>query len=134
MPLFRELEAGHLAGRYTDELSSGEAKRVLIARALVHNPRALILDEPSNSLDLFAQRELRDILRRLANSGITLILVTHHLADIIPEMSRVILLREGRVVGDGAKTELLTKERLSAVFGVNARLIVEDGFYHLWGS
>ena len=84
------------------EMSSGEARRVLLARALVHDPRALVLDEPSNSLDVFAQHELREIMRKLARAGIGIILVTHHLADIIPEIDRVILMREGRIVATGA--------------------------------
>ena len=94
------LEISHLAERNVTEMSSGEARRVLLARALVHDPRALVLDEPSNSLDVFAQHELREILRKLARAGIGIILVTHHLADIIPEIDRVILMRAGRVVAD----------------------------------
>src|SRR5205085_2036901 len=76
------LEIRHLAQRSTNELSSGEARRILIARALVHSPQALILDEPATSLDLRATHELREILRKLANNGISMILVTHHLPDI----------------------------------------------------
>jgi iron complex transport system ATP-binding protein len=129
----RSLDAAHLEERLVSELSSGEAKRTLIARALVHSPRALLFDEPSNSLDIAAQRELRAILQRLAQSGITLILVTHHLSDIIPEVGRVVFLQKGRIVADGRKEELLTTSHLSSVFGVNVRLAIEDGYYHLWG-
>ena len=64
------MEISHLADRFTDEMSSGEARRILLARALVHDPRALILDEPTTALDLSAQYELRGILRKLAQSGI----------------------------------------------------------------
>jgi iron complex transport system ATP-binding protein len=113
-------------------MSSGEARRVLIARALVHNPKALLLDEPTTSLDLFAQHELREILRQLAISGIGMILVTHHLSDIIPEIERVVLLREGRVIADGPKQELLTETTLSGLFGIPVSLARRDGYYHLW--
>ncbi|HEY7336269.1 MAG TPA: ATP-binding cassette domain-containing protein [Bryobacteraceae bacterium] len=127
-----QLEVPHLAGRSTDEMSSGEARRVLLARALVHEPRALILDEPSTALDLFAQHELRRILRKLAQSGIGIVMVTHHLSDLIPEIGRVILMRRGRVAFDGAKHEVLTMERLSELFGLPVDLAERDGYYNLW--
>jgi iron complex transport system ATP-binding protein len=126
------LEIHDLAGRPMDELSSGEAKRVLIARALVHEPQALLLDEPANSLDVLAQHELRETLRKLAAAGITIILVTHHLADIIPEVERVILLREGRISADGPKDRLLNAETLGSLFGTRVEISMRDGYYHLW--
>ena len=126
------LEIGHLADRAVAEMSSGEAKRILIARALVHQPRALLLDEPTNSLDVSAQHELREILRKLAASGIGIIMVTHHLADIIPEIGRVIVMRDGRVVADGPKENVLTPAILSDVFGLPVDLARRDGYYHLW--
>ena len=126
------LEIPHLAARPVDEMSSGEARRVLLARALVHDPRALILDEPSNSLDVFAQHELRAIMSKLARAGIGIILVTHHLADIIPEVERVILMRAGRITADGPKPEVLTAPALSAVFGLPVNLSNRDGHYRLW--
>src|SRR6185436_8409527 len=92
------MEIPHLADRYTDEMSSGEARRVLLARALVHDPRALILDEPSTALDLSAQYELREILRKLAQAGIGIVMVTHHLSDLFPEIERVILMGSGSIV------------------------------------
>jgi len=127
-----QLEVPHLARRFTDEMSSGEARRVLLARALVHEPRALILDEPSTALDLFAQYELRLILRNLAQSGIGIVMVTHHLSDLIPEIERVILMQRGRVVADGPKREILTAERLSGLFGLPLNLAEQDGYYNLW--
>jgi iron complex transport system ATP-binding protein len=126
------MEISHLAGRPVSEMSSGEARRVLIARALVHDPRALLLDEPSNSLDVLAQHELRAILRKLAGRGIGILLVTHHLADIIPEIERVIVLREGRIVADGPKEQVLTTGTLRDVFGLPVELAQRDGYYHLW--
>jgi iron complex transport system ATP-binding protein len=126
------LEIPHLAERSVAELSSGEARRVLLARALVHHPRALVLDEPSNSLDVFAQHELREIMRKLARAGIGIILVTHHLADIIPEIDRVILMREGHIVVDGRKQDVLTPTALAELFGLSLDLTQRDGYYHLW--
>src|SRR5690242_5628672 len=101
------LEIAHLAGRDTNEMSSGEARRILIARALVHDPQALVLDEPSTSLDLHAAWELRHALRKLAAAGISVIMVTHHLPDIIPEIRRVVAIRDGRMHRDGSKEEVL---------------------------
>jgi len=128
----RVMEAEHLAERSMTEMSSGETHRVVIARALVHRPRALLLDEPCTSLDLRAQYELRGIFRNLARSGLGLILVTHDLADVIPEVERVILLRAGRVLADGTKRDLLTEERLGGLFGSPVRLSEDDGYYRLW--
>lgn len=127
-----QLETSDLANRWTDELSSGEARRLLIARALIHNPGTLLLDEPTTSLDLTALHELRAVLRSLAQSGVALLLVTHHLDDVIPEIDRVVLLREGRVLGDGPKQHLLTRERLSSMFAVPVEIAQRDGFYHAW--
>ena len=126
------MEIPHLAERFTDEMSSGEARRVLLARALVHDPRALILDEPTTALDLSAQYELRDILRKLARSGIGIVMVTHHLSDLIPEIERVILMSSGSIVADGPTREVLTSGRLSALFGCKLELLERDGYYNLW--
>ncbi len=126
------LQAAHLAEKPVDEMSSGEARRMMIGRALVHDPRALLLDEPSTSLDLFAQHELRETVRTLAQSGLGILLVTHHLADIIPEIERVIFMRGGQVVGDGPKAKMLTPESLKGLFGLDVELAERDGYYHLW--
>ncbi len=126
------MEVSHLGDRWTDEMSSGEARRILLARALVHQPKALILDEPSTALDLFAQHELRGILRKLAATGIGIVMVTHHLSDLIPEMGRVILMRGGKIVADGPTAETLTSERLSSLFGLKLDLTERDGYYNLW--
>ena len=125
------LEISHLAARNTNELSSGEARRILIARALVHDPQALILDEPTTSLDLHATHELRAILSKLARSGISILMVTHHLPDIIPEMQRVILIREGRIHADGRKEEVLSSAALTTLFGVEVEVLERRGYYHV---
>ncbi|MDE3195116.1 MAG: ATP-binding cassette domain-containing protein [Acidobacteriota bacterium] len=126
------LDAPHLADKPVDEMSSGEARRMLVGRALVHGPRALLLDEPSTSLDLFAQHELRETVRRLAQAGLGIVLVTHHLSDIIPEIGRVILMRKGGIMADGPKREMLTPERLSQLFGIEVELAERGGYFHLW--
>lgn len=127
-----QLEAGHLADKPVGEMSAGEMRRVLIGRALVHEPEMLLIDEPSNALDLAAQSELRQSLRRLAQHGVGIVLITHHLADILPEIDRVVMMREGRIFADGAKTEVLTEERLQKLFGVAVTMARRDGFYHVW--
>ena len=126
------LGVAHLKNRWTDELSSGEARRLLIARALIHNPRTLVLDEPTTSLDLLAQREMRHQMQQLAGTGVGLLLVTHHLEEIIPEIRRVVLLQAGRVFADGSKTELLTSRNLSALFGAPVQVSREGDFYRAW--
>jgi iron complex transport system ATP-binding protein len=126
------MEISHLADRFTDEMSSGEARRVLLARALVHDPRALILDEPSTALDLSAQYELQAILSKLARSGIGIVMVTHHLSDLIPEIERVILMSKGAIVADGPTRSVLTAASLSSLFGRPLELLERGGYYNLW--
>jgi len=126
------MEASHLAAQLVGEMSAGEKRRILIARALVHRPQQLLLDEPSNALDLAAQRELRETLRRLAREGTGLVLVTHHLGDILPEVERVILMRGGRIVADGPRYELLTAPRLSELFNTAVRIGRDEEWLHSW--
>jgi iron complex transport system ATP-binding protein len=126
------LEISHLADRNVDEMSSGEARRILIGRALVHDPKALVLDEPTASLDLRAMHELRAILCKLAQSGTSIIVVTHHLADVIPEVGRVILIKQGRILRDGAKREVMTSESLWDLFETTVEVFERDGLYQIW--
>jgi iron complex transport system ATP-binding protein len=126
------LGIAHLADRAVQHMSSGEAKRTLIARALVHDPQTLLFDEPSNALDIGAQVQLRDTMRDLAQSGLGILLVTHHVSEIIPEIERVVLLRQGRIVADGPKSEILNAEHLSELFGVRVQIGRQDGYFHLY--
>jgi len=126
------LGIGHLADRAVAEMSSGEAKRTLIARALVHRPQTLLFDEPGNALDIGAQLQLRDTMRELARSGLGILLVTHHVSEIIPEIERVVLLRDGRILADGSKFAVLTEEHLANLFGVPIRLGKHDSYFHLY--
>src|ERR1700730_17038683 len=126
------LGIAHLADRSVAHMSSGEAKRTLIARALVHAPQALLFDEPSNALDIGAQVQLRQTMRELAQSGLGILLVTHHVVEIIPEVERVVLLRGGHIVADGPKQEVLTTARLSELFSVPVQIGRHDGYFHLY--
>ncbi len=126
------LEIQHLADRPTNQISSGEARRILIGRALVHDPETLVLDEPSSSLDLHATYELRKILRKIAVEGTSIVMVTHQLADIIPEITRIITIKAGRIFEDGPKEEVLTSASLSRLFGSTFEVLERDGYYYLW--
>lgn len=120
----------HLARRRLDEMSTGEARRVILARALVTAPRALILDEPTTGLDLVARHDFTERVRQIARDGTTLILITHHIEEIVPEIERVILVSEGRIAAAGAKRDILTSERLSALFNAPIALEEDDGYYY----
>jgi len=141
--------AAGIAEKPVGEMSAGQQRRVMIGRALVGSGdpthatesheggtrsdganQMLLLDEPSNALDLAAQQDLRAMLRRLAQQGTGILLITHHIADILPEIGRVILMRDGRIVADGAKEKLLTAEVLSELFGARLEVTERDGFYH----
>jgi iron complex transport system ATP-binding protein len=125
------LGVAHLADRPLAQMSSGEAQRTLIARALTHAPETLLLDEPSNALDIAAQLQLRDTLRDLAKSGLAIVLVTHHVSEIIPEIERVILLKNGRIVADGEKSATVTTRNLTELFGVPVEVTSRDGYFHI---
>jgi iron complex transport system ATP-binding protein len=124
------LEIGGLKDRSLTQMSSGEARRFLIGRALVHDPKALILDEPSNSLDLHALHKFRKMLGKIAGSGIGIILVTHNLSDIIPAISRVILMKDGGFYKDGPKRELITDKNMSALFDIPVKVKKTGGYYY----
>jgi iron complex transport system ATP-binding protein len=125
------VEALHLGGKPLNEMSAGERRRVLIARALITRPDALVLDEPTAGLDPVARYRFMESVRRLAHEGTTLILVTHHIDEIIPEIGRVVLLQRGKVAFDGAVEEALTSERLRNVFGGPLMIERSRGYYHV---
>ena len=121
-----------IADKPVGEMSAGQQRRVMIGRALVASSEMLLLDEPSNALDISAQRDLRELLRGLAQQGTGILLITHHIADVLPEIDRVLMMRDGRIVADGPKSELLTAQRLSGLFAAEVRLMEHDGVYHAW--
>ncbi len=126
-----QMGVAHLADRAFGALSSGERRRILIARALVHDPQVLVLDEPSTALDFAAAITLTKMLRSWLAADRDLILVTHHPGEIPPEIERVILLQNGRVFADGPKREVLTAARLSELYQVNLTLNWSGGWCDL---
>jgi iron complex transport system ATP-binding protein len=125
-----KMGVGHLAKRWLNEMSSGEARRVLIARALVTRPRALVLDEPTSNLDVVARHNFLERIRQIAREGTTIILITHHVEEVIPEIARVVLIKHGRIAGAGSKRDMMTPLRLGALFDGPVVLDELDGYYH----
>lgn len=122
----------HLAHKPMRTLSSGEARRVLLARAVVHNPEVMLLDEAISNLDLPAKRMYRESLESFVHSGRTILLVTHDLSEIIPSIERVVVLKDGRILADGQKKEVLTEELLSEAYGTRVFLSEREGRFTAW--
>jgi iron complex transport system ATP-binding protein len=110
-------------------MSTGQQRRCLLARALVHSPATLILDEPTAGLDISASFDYLRQISRLAKAGQNIVIVTHHLNEIPPEVERVVLLKNGAVVADGSKEETLTDELLSAIYETPVRVSQVDGHF-----
>lgn len=121
-----------LRDRLFGELSAGQQRRILIGRALIASAGCLLLDEPSNALDIYAQGELRELLIELGRQGTTMVHITHHIADIVPTIPRVIMMRDGRIVADGRREELLNETQLSELFGTKVNVVERDGLIHAW--
>src|SRR3984885_5365199 len=130
--VLEQIDAVNLAHKPVGQMSAGQQRRIMIGRALVASSQMLLLDEPSNALDLAAQVDLRNLLRKLAQQGTGILLITHHIADILPEIDRILMMRDGRIVADGPKAELLTAANLSDLFQTEVQLTERDGFYHAW--
>jgi iron complex transport system ATP-binding protein len=134
------VNAENLRSKPVGEMSAGQQRRIMIGRAMAGTSSSdeegsvqmLLLDEPSNALDLGAQQDLREMLRRLAQQGTAIVLITHHIADILPEMDRIVMMRKGRIVGDGSKPELLTAQKLSDLFGREIAMTERDGYWNAW--
>jgi iron complex transport system ATP-binding protein len=130
--VLHQIDAVSLSDKPVGEMSAGQQRRIMIGRALVASSQMLLLDEPSNALDLAAQQDLRELLRNLARQGTGILLITHHIADIIPEIDRIIMMKDGRIHADGPKSTLLTAPTLSALFEVDVHVSHRDGFYNAW--
>jgi iron complex transport system ATP-binding protein len=126
-----KMGVSHLAKRWLNEMSSGEARRVLIARALVTSPRALVLDEPTSNLDVVARHNFLERVRQIAREGTTLILITHHVEEVIPEIARVIFIKGGKVAGAGSKAEMMTAAKLGELFDGPVMVDQSGGYFHV---
>jgi iron complex transport system ATP-binding protein len=124
-----EMGVGSLASTPLEAMSTGQQRRCILARALVHRPHTLILDEPTAGLDFAASFDYLSRIRRLSADGRNIVIVTHHLNEIPPEVDRVVLLQDGRIVADGRKNEVLTEEKLSSAYGVAVRVAEINGYY-----
>jgi iron complex transport system ATP-binding protein len=122
--ILRQIECAHLAERPWRVLSQGERQRVLIGRALMARPRVLILDEPCAGLDPAAREHFLQFLQRLGGkkNSLALVLVTHHVEEIMPVFSHVLILKAGRVLAAGEKTAVLNSKNLSSAFGARMQL------------
>jgi iron complex transport system ATP-binding protein len=123
------LDGEALAGRRLANMSTGQQRRCLLGRALVHDPDTLILDEPTAGLDLAAAFDYLDRIRRLSAIGKNIVLVSHSPGELPPEIHRIVLLRAGRVIADGAKDRVLTEHNLQLAYGVGVQIAVVDGYY-----
>ena len=127
--VMEELGIGFLIERRFAEMSTGEQRRCLLGRALVHDPTALVLDEPTSGLDLTATFHYLDLVRAHMRKGKTLLLVTHHIHEIPPEVERVVLLKQGKILLDGEKHAVLTGSNLSQLFDCPVSLAQANGWY-----
>jgi iron complex transport system ATP-binding protein len=127
--IMEELEIISLADRKYGSLSTGQQRRLLLGRALVHNPPSLLLDEPTTGLDLTATFQYLNSMRRLMSDGRTLILVTHHIHEVPPEISRVVLLKDGEIFADGDKEDILTGDLLTALYEQPIQLVEKKNWY-----
>ncbi len=130
--VLHQIDAVPLADKPVGEMSAGQQRRIMIGRALVASSQMLLLDEPSNALHIAAQAALRNLLRRLAQQGTGILLITHHIADTPPEIDRILMMKDGRIIADGPKADLLTAPRLSNLFKTEVHLTHKDGFHHAW--
>ena len=126
-----ELGISDLADRDMLTLSTGQARRVLVARALVNDPDILVFDEPCSGLDPQGMYYLRKTINDLARRGHSILLVTHYLEDIVPAIDRIVLLKDGKIVGDGSKRELLTSDRVSKLFDVHVNVNEHKDSYYM---
>lgn len=130
--VIEQLGLAYLNDTMFQRLSTGQQRRLLLARALIHNPSTVIFDEPTNSLDLQASFELIATMRELVQAGTNLLIATHHVQEVVPEIDRIIFMKAGKIIADGDKTTLLTAQNLSELYGVKLKLMVQDGFYHAY--
>ena len=110
------------------ELSTGQQRRLLLARSMVHQPKTLVLDEPTTGLDVGSSFQYLQTIRKVLEDGTSILLVTHHLHEIPPEITRIILLQKGRIIADGPRSEVLTEQHLSSLLGTPICLSSHHGY------
>jgi iron complex transport system ATP-binding protein len=118
-----------LSNHLMTEVSTGESRLVLIARALIHNPKALLLDEPASGLDIRAAYSFRKQLNILAEHGTGIIVVTHNFEDIIPAINRVVVLNKGKIFLDGKCDKILTNTNISKLYSLKVKIVKSRGRY-----
>lgn len=128
--IFDYLNINDLKEKKSSEMSTGQLRKCLIARALIHKPKALLLDEPTNGLDIKAQRNFLKLIKKLTSS-MSIIIITHHIEEIIEEISHVALIAENRIYLQGKKEKLMTSENISKVFDLNIELEQKNGRYFI---
>ena len=127
--LMKNIGIEHLSNIPLKKMSTGEQRRCLLARALVHSPDTLILDEPTTGLDLLARCEYLDLINRLILKGRNIILVTHRLDEIPPEINRIVMIRNGTIIIDGPKKDVINEKNLQLTFGISVGLKVLNNYY-----
>lgn len=128
--IFDFLNISKLKEKKSSQMSTGELRKCLIARALIHKPKALLLDEPTTGLDIKAQRNFLKLIRKLTSS-MSIIIITHHIEEIIEEISHVALIAENRIYEQGEKEDIITSENISKVFDLDIELDKKDGKYFI---
>lgn len=126
-----DLGIENLANRPFRQMSTGQQRRCLLGRALIHNPDHLILDEPTSGLDLNATYHYLNTIRQLLQQEKTILLATHHIHEIPPEIKRVVFIQNGEVVADGNKEEMLTDRWMSQLFELPLSVTESNGFYQV---
>ena len=122
------LEIEHLKEKNVNEMSTGELRKCIVARALIHDPKAFILDEPTVGLDIKAQINFIKMVQKLSQNC-SIILVTHHLEEIFEEIQNVALIHNNTIYKSGAKKDILTSENLSEIFDTNVHINVKNNRY-----
>jgi iron complex transport system ATP-binding protein len=129
--MMNKLGIAYLRDRPFEEMSTGEQRRTLLGRALVHEPHTLVFDEPTTGLDVQACFQYMEIIRNFIREGGTVILVTHHVHEIPFEVERVVLLKDGRIMKDGFKRDGLNDHSLSTLFDTPDHLLRRQGWFQV---
>ena len=122
----------HLKDKTMKSLSTGEAQRVLLARALVHNPKLLLLDEAASGLDFPSRSHYREALKKAMDKDKTVVMITHELSQILPEIQKIILMKDGYIFAQGKKEDLLCESVLSSLYDQKVYVAMKNGIYSAW--